>query len=97
MLPGARAGSLPEPSATCRAACSYGAGDRASLTLADQAALHGTLPIDTIVLVMQENRTFVSHQVTDHTSILRFIEARFDLPAATVDQAAADACGAKYP
>jgi phospholipase C len=71
-------------------------------------------------------RGYVSHQVTDHTSILRFVEARFDLPAlthrdanavppldmfdfahpdltvptlpaATVGQAAADACGAKYP
>ena len=28
-------------------------------------------------------RGYVSHEVTDHTSILRFVEARFDLPAMT--------------
>ncbi len=35
-------------------------------------------------------RHFVSHQTYDHTSILRFIEARFDLPALTRRDANAD-------
>ena len=33
---------------------------------------------------------FVSHVVHDHTSILRFIETRFDLPALTARDANAD-------
>jgi phospholipase C len=32
-------------------------------------------------------RGYVSHQVGDHTSILRFVEARFDLPAMTIRDA----------
>jgi phospholipase C len=35
-------------------------------------------------------RHFVSHVVYDHTSILRFIELRFDLPALTRRDANAD-------
>src|SRR5207244_12477981 len=35
-------------------------------------------------------RHFVSHLVHDHTSILRFIETRFGLPALTARDAAAD-------
>jgi len=34
---------------------------------------------------------YVSHKVYDHTSILRFIETRFDLPALTRRDANADA------
>src|SRR5438034_10497246 len=34
---------------------------------------------------------YVSHRVYDHTSILRFIESRFDLPALTRRDANADA------
>src|SRR4029077_2809191 len=36
-------------------------------------------------------RQYVSHRVYDHTSILRFIETRFDLPALTRRDAHADA------
>ena len=39
----------------CRSTCAYGAGDKASLTLAD---FPSKIPIDHIILVMQENRTF---------------------------------------
>jgi phospholipase C len=35
-------------------------------------------------------RGYVSHQVTDHTSVLRFVEAKFDLPAMTGRDANAD-------
>ena len=35
-------------------------------------------------------RGFVSHRVTDHTSILRFVETRFNLPALTNRDANAD-------
>jgi phospholipase C len=35
-------------------------------------------------------RNFVSHNVYDHTSVLRFIETRFDLPALTARDANAD-------
>jgi phospholipase C len=35
-------------------------------------------------------RGYVSHVVTDHTSILRFVEARFNLPAMTRRDANAD-------
>ena len=60
----------------CRAACSYGAGDQASLTLAD---FPSHIPIDHIVLVMQENRTF-DHYFSSLT-----------VPGQTVDGAAPDA------
>ena len=33
---------------------------------------------------------YVSHRIYDHTSILRFIETRFDLPALTTRDANAD-------
>ncbi len=36
-----------------------------------------------LVVSPYAKRGFVSHQVTDHTSILRFVEARFGLPALT--------------
>ncbi len=61
---------------TCRAACAYGAGDPASLTLAD---FPSQIPIDHIVLVMQENRTF-DHYFSSLT-----------VPGQTVDGAAPDA------
>ena len=43
--------------ATCRAACGYSAGDRASLTLRDYPT-GAAIPLDHLVFVMQENRTF---------------------------------------
>jgi phospholipase C len=62
--------------AECRQACGYGAGDPPSLTLADYPP---TIPIDTIVLVMQENRTF-DHYFSSLT-----------VPGQTIDGAAPDA------
>ena len=61
----------------CRARCGYGSGDLATATLADVAPT--SFPIATIVLVMQENRTF------DHyfSSLI--------VPGQTVDGAAPDA------
>jgi phospholipase C len=45
--------------AACRASCAYGSGDLAIDTLGDVTPLVGPqIPIDTFVLVMQENRTF---------------------------------------
>src|SRR5262249_51906132 len=84
------------------------------------------LRIPMFVISPYAKRGFVSHEVTDHTSVLRFVEALFELPAlthrdanavppydmfdfdhpdmsiptlppATIDQAAHDACKAKYP
>ena len=43
--------------ATCRASCGYGSGDPASLTLRDYP-IGSAIPIDHVILVMQENRTF---------------------------------------
>jgi len=43
--------------AMCRASCGYGAGDRPNLTLHDYPT-GSAIPIDHVVLVMQENRTF---------------------------------------
>ena len=63
--------------AACRARCGYGSGDLASATLADVAPRD--MPIDTIVLVMQENRTF-DHYFSSLT-----------VPGQTVDGAAPDA------
>ena len=59
--PLAACGSEPAPSCTgdpaaCRASCGYGAGDRAEATLADLRPRE--IPIDHVILVMQENRTF---------------------------------------
>jgi len=63
--------------AICRATCGYGSGDLATATLADVTPR--TIPIDHVVLVMQENRTF------DHyfSSLV--------VPGQTVDGAAPDA------
>ena len=36
-----------------------------------------------VVISPYAKRGYVSHEVTDHTSILRFVEARFGLPALT--------------
>ena len=36
-----------------------------------------------VVFSPYAKRRYVSHKVFDHTSVLRFIEARFDLPALT--------------
>jgi phospholipase C len=46
--------------------------------------------VPTIVVSPYAKRHFVSHRVYDHTSILRFIETRFDLPTLTRRDAAAD-------
>src|SRR5690242_8705117 len=75
----ATACSHPEcqgPPATCRMTCGYGAGDPPSLTLSDQPL---DIPIDTIVIVMQENRTF------DH------YYSSLTVPGQNVDGAAPDA------
>jgi phospholipase C len=41
------------------------------------------LRVPLMVVSPYAKRGYVSHQVTDHTSILRFVEARFNLPALT--------------
>ncbi|HEY1554500.1 MAG TPA: alkaline phosphatase family protein [Kofleriaceae bacterium] len=74
--------SSPRPDCTdspeaCRASCGYGSGDKASLTVSDSLPEH--IPIDTIILVMQENRTF------DHYF------SQLTVPGQTVDGAAPDA------
>ncbi len=60
----------------CRASCGYGSGDLASLTLRD---FPDHIPIDHVVLVMQENRTFDQYF------------SSLTVPGQTVDGAAADA------
>nr|HEX4314327.1 alkaline phosphatase family protein [Kofleriaceae bacterium] len=67
-------GSSP---ADCRAACGYGTGDTPSLTLRD-FAIGGAIPLDHVILVMQENRTF-DHYFSSLT-----------VPGQTVDGAAPD-------
>jgi phospholipase C len=74
--------SEPPPScagdpATCRQSCGYGSGDLAKATLADLAP--AATPIDHVILVMQENRTF-DHYFSELT-----------VPGQTVDGAARDA------
>src|SRR5580693_511274 len=64
--------------ADCRAACSYGAGDEPALTLRD-FAIGNAIPLDHVILVMQENRTF-DHYFSSLT-----------VPGQTVDGAAPDA------
>lgn len=61
----------------CRASCGYGAGDLATSTLADVAP--ADIPIEHIVLVMQENRTF------DHYF------SQLTMPGQTLDVAPPDA------
>jgi phospholipase C len=46
--------------------------------------------VPVVVVSPYARRRFVSHTVYDHTSILRFIETRFDLPALTARDANAD-------
>ncbi|MBI3769770.1 MAG: hypothetical protein HY271_14960 [Deltaproteobacteria bacterium] len=43
-----------------------------------------------VVISPYSRRHYVSHRVYDHTSVLRFIETRFDLPALTRRDANAD-------
>jgi phospholipase C len=75
-----RAPSCIDDAAACRARCAYGSGDVAEVTLADVAPdLYGHIPIDTFVLVMQENRTF-DHYFSSLT-----------VPGQTVDGASPDA------
>ncbi|HVV88101.1 MAG TPA: alkaline phosphatase family protein [Kofleriaceae bacterium] len=69
--------SCTDAPASCRSACGYGTGDLAADTIADVAP--ASMPVDTIVLVMQENRTF-DHYFSSLT-----------VPGQTVDGAAADA------
>ena len=64
--------------ADCRASCGYGAGDQPALTLRD-FAIGNTIPLDHVILVMQENRTF-DHYFSSLT-----------VPGQTVDGAAPDA------
>ena len=47
--------------------------------------------VPVIVVSPYAKRSYVSHNVYDHTSILRFIEAKFNLPALTKRDANADA------
>jgi phospholipase C len=63
--------------ASCRASCAYGAGDLADLTLAD-VPVATQIPIDHVILVMQENRTF-DHYFSSLT-----------VPGQTVDGASPD-------
>ena len=46
--------------------------------------------VPVVVISPFAKRHFVSHVVHDHTSILRFVETRFGLPALTARDAAAD-------
>ena len=46
--------------------------------------------VPAVVVSPFARRRFVSHTVYDHTSILRFVETRFDLPALTARDANAD-------
>ena len=46
--------------------------------------------VPVVVVSPFARKRFVSHRVYDHTSILRFIETRFDLPALTARDANAD-------
>jgi phospholipase C len=62
-----------------RGDCSFGAGDLPSKTLADYDALNTKIPIDHIVLVMQENRTFDSYF------------SSLTVPGQTIDGASPDA------
>jgi phospholipase C len=73
--PAADAGSA---AAAARAACQFGAGDSAAATLPDYP-VGAAIPIDHVVLVMQENRTF-DHYFSSLT-----------VPGQTVDGASPDA------
>ena len=46
--------------------------------------------VPVVVVSPYSRKHYVSHRVYDHTSILRFIETRFDLPALTRRDANAD-------
>jgi phospholipase C len=61
-----------------------GAGD------VDAAFDHYGVRVPAVVVSPYARKHFVSHTVHDHTSILRFIETRFDLPALTRRDANAD-------
>ena len=51
---------------------------------------HYGIRVPVVVVSPFARRSFVSHVVHDHTSILRFIETRFGLPSLTARDAAAD-------
>ncbi len=70
--------SHPVDYAAQRTACSYGPGQKAAATLGDYPTGHN-IPVDHIILVMQENRTFDSYF------------SSLTVPGQTVDGAAADA------
>jgi phospholipase C len=46
--------------------------------------------VPAVVISPYARRHYVSHRVYDHTSVLRFIETRFDLPALTARDANAN-------
>ncbi len=76
---GGFADSVPPPPA-----CHPGTGD----PIDEKAATHGTFDrygfrVPLIVVSPFAKQHYVSHEVADHTSILRFIQARFGLPAIT--------------
>jgi phospholipase C len=56
-----------------------------TLKAGDYVATYGQYGLRTPLIIVSPyaRRGYVSHQVTDHTSILRFVAARFGLPAFT--------------
>jgi phospholipase C len=63
-----------------------------NLLLSDEPGAFDNYGIRVPVLAISpySKRAFVSHHTYDHTSVLRFIETRFDLPALTARDANAD-------
>src|SRR5205807_711050 len=55
---GPRSSYTDEQAAAARAACTFKAGTAPGLSLAKDAPLGSQIPIDTIVILMMENRSF---------------------------------------
>jgi phospholipase C len=55
---GPRSTLTPDEAAQMRQACAFGAGTQPGLSLAKDAPLGTQIPIDTVVIVMMENRSF---------------------------------------